>query len=140
MNSNPTLPISDFQSLISRVMSEGRPAQKQLADSDGHQYKLRITPYRSNEGLTNGCVITVVDISLPAVNNLLTLRGNGEGRVCAVVSERSDPPQGRLSFCLGRDNAGTPCPGQSLRVGTSSFTGAPTFELILTSCASLTGR
>lgn len=61
-------------------MSEGRPAQKQLADSDGLQYKLRITPYRSNEGSTNGGVITVVDISsTPAVNNLLTLRGKGKG-------------------------------------------------------------
>jgi len=68
MNINPTLPIPEFQTLISRVMSEGRPAQKQLGDSDGRQYKLRITPYRSNENTTNGCVITVVDITTNSSN------------------------------------------------------------------------
>ncbi|HKF40709.1 MAG TPA: chemotaxis protein CheB, partial [Candidatus Acidoferrum sp.] len=68
MNINPTLPIPEFQTLISRVMSEGRPAQKQLGDSDGRQYKLRITPYRSNEDTTNGCVITVVDITTNSSN------------------------------------------------------------------------
>jgi len=63
MNINPTLPIPEFQAQIARVMSEGRPAQRQLADQDGRQYKLRITPYRSSDGQANGCVITIMDIS-----------------------------------------------------------------------------
>jgi two-component system, chemotaxis family, CheB/CheR fusion protein len=62
MNINPTLQIPEFQSLIGRVMAEGRAAQKQLAH-EGRNYKLRVTPYRSNEGHANGCVITIVDIT-----------------------------------------------------------------------------
>jgi hypothetical protein len=49
--------------LIARVMADARPAQRQLGDQQGRQYKLRITPYRSNDGQANGCVITIMDIS-----------------------------------------------------------------------------
>lgn len=62
LNINPTLQIPDFQTMVTRVMAEARAAQRQLTDQEGRQYKLRITPYRSNEG-ANGCVITIVDIT-----------------------------------------------------------------------------
>jgi two-component system, chemotaxis family, CheB/CheR fusion protein len=66
LNINPTLQIPEFQIMINRVMTDGRAAQKQVADSNGKQYKLRITPYRSSEALAYGCVITIVDISTNA--------------------------------------------------------------------------
>lgn len=59
-NINPTLHIPEFQSMVGQVIAESRPAQKQVADSSGRQYKLRVAP---NDGLANGCVITLVDIS-----------------------------------------------------------------------------
>lgn len=64
LNINPTLQIPEFQTMIAGVMAEARPAQKQITHQDGRQYKIRITPYRSNDGHANGCVITIVDISI----------------------------------------------------------------------------
>lgn len=67
VNINPALEIPDFQVMIATVMAQARPAQKQLADRDGRQYKLQITPYRTSEGQTNGCVVTIMDISTSAL-------------------------------------------------------------------------
>jgi two-component system, chemotaxis family, CheB/CheR fusion protein len=66
LNVNPTMEIDDFQSMVLRVISTARPAEKEFSDSEGKRFQLRILPYRTTEGKVDGAVITLVATVAPA--------------------------------------------------------------------------
>ncbi len=65
LNINPAIEIPDFQASVVQVMSNSRTLEKQLIDSRGTHYQLRILPYRTMENKIDGAVITVLEL-LPA--------------------------------------------------------------------------
>lgn len=63
LNINPTIEIPDFQSMVLRVMSDFISVERELTDSKGNRYQLRILPYRTVENKMDGAVITIIAIS-----------------------------------------------------------------------------
>jgi two-component system CheB/CheR fusion protein len=63
LNINPSIEISDLQQMVLQVMSNFRPAEKEVVDRAGNRFQLRILPYRTAENKIDGAVITLVDIS-----------------------------------------------------------------------------
>lgn len=55
-----TVEISDFQSLVSQVIGNSRPLEKELEDAQGARFLLKILPYRTAENKIDGAVITVI--------------------------------------------------------------------------------
>jgi two-component system CheB/CheR fusion protein len=61
LNINPSIEISDLQQMVLQVMSNFRPAEKEVQDRSGNRFQLRILPYRTTENKMDGAVITLVD-------------------------------------------------------------------------------
>jgi two-component system, chemotaxis family, CheB/CheR fusion protein len=61
LNINPSIEISDLQQMVIQVMSNFRPAEKEVQDRAGNRFQLRILPYRTAENKMDGAVITLVD-------------------------------------------------------------------------------
>src|SRR5262245_1219996 len=61
LNINPSIEISDLQPMVLQVMSNFRPAEKEVVDRTGSRFQLRILPYRTTENKMDGAVITLVD-------------------------------------------------------------------------------
>jgi len=59
LNINPTIEIPEFQSLVLRVMTNYQTLERELKDSKGVGYQLRILPYRTLENKIDGAVITI---------------------------------------------------------------------------------
>jgi two-component system, chemotaxis family, CheB/CheR fusion protein len=62
-NINPAIEIADLQSMVSQVVSDFRPLERELTDRHGVHYQFRILPYRTLENKIDGAVITIVDIA-----------------------------------------------------------------------------
>jgi two-component system CheB/CheR fusion protein len=62
-NINPTIEITDLQSMVSQVVSDFHPLERELTDRNGVRYQFRILPYRTLENRIDGAVITIVDIA-----------------------------------------------------------------------------
>jgi len=68
LNINPSIEISDLQQMVLQVMSNLRPAEKEVHDRAGNGFQLRILPYRTAENKMDGAVITLIDISRKGVD------------------------------------------------------------------------
>jgi len=62
-NINPSIEISDLQSMVTQVVSDFRPLERELTDRMGVHYQFKILPYRTLESKIDGAVITIVDIA-----------------------------------------------------------------------------
>jgi two-component system CheB/CheR fusion protein len=62
-NINPTIEITDLQSMVSQVVSDFHPLERELTDRNGVHYQFKILPYRTLENKIDGAVITIVDIA-----------------------------------------------------------------------------
>ncbi len=62
-NINPTIEIADLQSMVSQVLADVRPLERELIDRHGVHYQFKILPYRTLENKIDGAVITIVDIA-----------------------------------------------------------------------------
>jgi two-component system CheB/CheR fusion protein len=63
LNINPTIPIPEFQTVATQVMSSLRTVEKEVADRNGKRYQLRVLPYRTLDNKIDGVVIVLVDVS-----------------------------------------------------------------------------
>ena len=63
LNTNPAVKIPDFQQEVLKVVSSSRAEEKEFTDAKGRRFQLRILPYRTSEGKTDGVVITVMDVT-----------------------------------------------------------------------------
>jgi len=66
LNINPTIEIPDFQALVVQVMSDFRTIEKELTDSQGIRYQLRILPFCTLDNKIDGAVITLLELVLAA--------------------------------------------------------------------------
>jgi two-component system CheB/CheR fusion protein len=62
-NINPTIEIVDLQAMVSQVVSDFQPLERELTDRNGVHYQFRILPYRTLENKVDGAVITIVDMA-----------------------------------------------------------------------------
>jgi len=62
-NINPTVEISDLQTMVEQVMSDFHALERELTDRNGVHYQFRILPYRTIDNRFDGAVITIVDIA-----------------------------------------------------------------------------
>jgi two-component system CheB/CheR fusion protein len=62
-NINPSIEISDLQSMVAQVVSDFRPLERELTDRMGVHYQFKILPYRTLENKIDGAVVTIVDIA-----------------------------------------------------------------------------
>jgi two-component system CheB/CheR fusion protein len=62
-NINPTIEIADLQSMVSQVVADFHPLERELTDRHGVNYQFKILPYRTLENKIDGAVITIVDIA-----------------------------------------------------------------------------
>jgi two-component system, chemotaxis family, CheB/CheR fusion protein len=63
MNISPLVKLSNFQTLLLQVMSQSRAVEEEIHGPDNAPFLLRILPYRTSEGKTEGAVVTFVDLS-----------------------------------------------------------------------------
>jgi two-component system CheB/CheR fusion protein len=63
MNISPLVKISNFQTLLLQVMTQSRGMEEKITGPDNAPFLLRILPYRTAEGKTEGAVVTFVDFS-----------------------------------------------------------------------------
>jgi two-component system CheB/CheR fusion protein len=63
LNINPTIEIPDFPALVLQVMTSHGAVERELKDSKGLRYLLRILPYRTLEDKIDGAVITITGSS-----------------------------------------------------------------------------
>jgi len=61
-NINPSVEIADLHQMLVNVISTCRPQEKQVTDRCGVGYTVRVAPYRTTEGDTDGAVITLVEV------------------------------------------------------------------------------
>src|SRR5581483_5619219 len=59
----PALLVPNLETLIVEVIDQVRPAEREVADHEGHWYELRIHPYRTTDHRIDGAVIVLVDIT-----------------------------------------------------------------------------
>jgi two-component system CheB/CheR fusion protein len=62
-NINPSIEISDLQSMVAQVVSDFRPLERELTDRMGVHYQFKILPYRTLENKIDGAVVAIVDIA-----------------------------------------------------------------------------
>jgi two-component system CheB/CheR fusion protein len=60
---NTNIEISDFQQMLLQVMSNFRPAEKEVEDREGSRFLLRVLPYRTPENKIDGAVVTLQELS-----------------------------------------------------------------------------
>jgi two-component system CheB/CheR fusion protein len=63
VNINPLIQIPNLHELILQVIADAQRVELETTTCDTHPYQLRILPYRTAEGKTDGAVITLVDLS-----------------------------------------------------------------------------
>jgi len=49
--------------MVLKVISTSCPADKEFTDAKGRRFQLRIRPYHTSEGKSDGAVVTLVDIT-----------------------------------------------------------------------------
>src|SRR6516164_921325 len=63
ININPLIQIPNLHEMILKVIGNGQMIETEAVSRNDHRYSLRIHPYRTSEGKTDGAVITLVDLS-----------------------------------------------------------------------------
>jgi two-component system CheB/CheR fusion protein len=63
ININPLIQIPNLHEMILKVIGNGQMIETEAVSRNDHRYLLRIHPYRTSEGKTDGAVITLVDLS-----------------------------------------------------------------------------
>ena len=63
ININPLIQIPNLHEMILKVIGNGQMIETDAVSRNDHRYLLRIHPYRTSEGKTDGAVITLVDLS-----------------------------------------------------------------------------
>jgi len=63
ININPLIQIPNLHEMILKVIGNGQMIETQATSRGNHRFLLRILPYRTAEGKTDGAVITLVDLS-----------------------------------------------------------------------------
>src|SRR5213079_1220524 len=66
----PNIDVPDLENILREVIETLGTRERKVTDRDGHQYSLRIRPYRTTDNKIDGAVLTLVDID-----------GNNERRV-----------------------------------------------------------
>lgn len=62
LNINPNIEIPELQQMLNSVMTNFRPADKEVTDQSGRHFRMRILPYRTGEGAHDGAVITLLEL------------------------------------------------------------------------------
>jgi two-component system CheB/CheR fusion protein len=83
------LPVPDLETLIRSVIAEGRESEREVQDSNGHWYSLRVRPYLTTDGTIDGAVFLLMDIddSKRAQQEVVRARDFAE----AVIGTVRDP-------------------------------------------------
>jgi len=63
ININPLVQIPNLHEMILKVIGNGQSVETETISGGGRPYLLRILPYRTAEGKTDGAVITLVELS-----------------------------------------------------------------------------
>ncbi len=58
----PNINVPDLENILRDVIATLNVQQRKVKDSEGHEYLLRVRPYRTTEDKIDGAVITLVDI------------------------------------------------------------------------------
>jgi two-component system, chemotaxis family, CheB/CheR fusion protein len=63
ININPLVQIPNLHEMILKVIGNGQMIETQVSSRNDHRFLLRILPYRTAEGKTDGAVVTLVNLS-----------------------------------------------------------------------------
>ena len=74
----PNVEIPDLDHLLREVIETLSIREKKIRDNQGHQYLLRIRPYRTADNKIDGAVLTLLDLTERAPNNKKNKR-DGQG-------------------------------------------------------------
>ena len=58
----PNIDIPDLENILREVIETLNMVQRKVKDLEGHEYSLRVRPYRTSDNRIDGAVITLVDI------------------------------------------------------------------------------
>lgn len=58
----PNIECPDLEAVIARVIDQVQPLEREVRDTDGHWYSLRIRPYKSLDNRIDGAVLALLDI------------------------------------------------------------------------------
>lgn len=62
LNINPNIEVPELQQMLNSVMTNFRPAEREVTDQSGAHYRMRILPYRTAGGSNEGAVITLLEL------------------------------------------------------------------------------
>jgi len=66
--------IEDLEQLLTEVLASGHVVEREVADVEGHWYRMTIQPFRTAEGSIDGTVLSLVDIDALRAGQLETER------------------------------------------------------------------
>ena len=58
----PNIDVPDLEDILRQVIQTASTRERRIIDKDGHEYSLRVRPYRTSDNRIDGAVITLVDI------------------------------------------------------------------------------
>ena len=58
----PNIDVPDMEKILREVIETLGTRERRVTDREGHQYSLRVRPYRTTDNKIDGAVITLVDI------------------------------------------------------------------------------
>jgi two-component system CheB/CheR fusion protein len=58
----PNIDVPDLEDILRAVIQTANTRKRRIIDKDGHEYSLRVRPYRTADNRIDGAVITLVDI------------------------------------------------------------------------------
>ena len=58
----PNIDVPDLEDILCAVIQTASTRARRIIDKDGHEYSLRVRPYRTGDNRIDGAVITLVDI------------------------------------------------------------------------------
>jgi two-component system, chemotaxis family, CheB/CheR fusion protein len=58
----PNIDVPNLEEILREVIQTVSTRERRIIDKDGHEYSLQVRPYRTADNLTDGAVITLVDI------------------------------------------------------------------------------
>jgi two-component system CheB/CheR fusion protein len=58
----PNIDVPDLEDILRTVIQTASTRARRIIDKDGHEYSLRVRPYRRADDRIDGAVITLVDI------------------------------------------------------------------------------
>lgn len=85
----PPVEVPDLEELLSEVIETVRVAEREVRDSKGHWYQLRLHPYRTSDNKIDGAVIVLLDIDL--AKNAQALLKESSDYTRAIVQTVREP-------------------------------------------------